>query len=91
VVTLTPWYVSRLLSLIEVTATRWDSFRLIEAINLLKALSLVLTDTHSGFLSVSIYPLTHAWARDRQEQAEQHNSWITTGCLVAMSRDDSEL
>ena len=83
---LTPWHVSHLLPLIQADGDTWDSFRLIEAISLLKAFSLVSTDIHSGFLSVSMHPLTHAWARDRQEMAEQHESWVTTGCLVALSR-----
>jgi hypothetical protein len=85
---LSPWHVSRLLPLIQADASAWDSFRLIEAISILKAFSLVSTDTHSGFLSVSMHPLTHAWARDRQEKTEQHDSWVTTGCLFAVSRDD---
>ena len=83
---LTPWHISRLLPLMQADSTAWDSFRLIEAISLLKASSLVSTDTHSGFLSVSMHPLTHAWARDRQEKPEQYESWVTTGCLVAFSR-----
>jgi tetratricopeptide (TPR) repeat protein len=91
VIELTSWHVSRLPSLMQAAAARWDSFRLIEAINLLKAFSLVSTDTHSGFVSVSMHPLTHAWARDRQETTEQHDSWITTGCLVAVSRDDDAI
>jgi tetratricopeptide (TPR) repeat protein len=91
VIKLTPWHVSHLLPLMQIDTNAWDSFRLIEAISLLKAFSLVSTDTHSGFLSVSMHPLTHAWVRDRQELTEQHKSWITTGCLVAMSRDDHVL
>jgi hypothetical protein len=74
VIKLSPWHVSRLLPLIQADASAWNSFRLIEAISLLKAFSLVSTDTHSGFLSVSIHPLIHAWARDRQEKTEQHDS-----------------
>jgi hypothetical protein len=88
---LTPWHVARLLPLMQPDAKAWDSFRLIEAVGLLKALSLVSTDTSDGFLSVSIHPLIHAWARDRQELTEQHDSWITTGCIVAMSLYDEGL
>jgi hypothetical protein len=85
---LTPWHVSRLPSLIQADTDTWDSFRLVEAIHLLKAFSLVSIDTHGGFLSVSMHSLIHAWARDRQEMTEQHNSWVTTGCLMAVSCDD---
>ena len=91
VVQLTPWHVSRLLPLIQADATVWDSFRLIEAVSLLKALSLVSIDTHSEFLSVSMHPLTHAWARDRQTATKQHESWVAAGCLMAISRSRREL
>jgi hypothetical protein len=90
IIKLTPWYISHLLPLLQTDANAWDSFRLIEAINLLKAFSLVSTDRYDGFLSVSMHPLTHAWARDRQEMAEQHDSWVTTGCLVAISRGNRD-
>jgi hypothetical protein len=73
--------------LMQIDADAWDSFRLIEAIHLLQAFSLVSTDTHSGYLSVSMHPLIHAWARDRQDADRQHHSWLTAGCLAAMSRD----
>jgi tetratricopeptide (TPR) repeat protein len=88
---LTPWHVSRLPSFIQIDTDIWDSFRLIEAIHLLKSFSLVSTDTYNGFLSVSMHPLIHAWARDRLDPTEQHGSWVTTGCLVVVSSDDHVL
>ena len=87
----TTWHVSRLLPLMQADSDRWDSFRLIEAIHMLKALSLVSTDDYDGVLSISMHPLIHAWARDRQNMAEQHKSWIATGCLFAMLDRHSEL
>jgi tetratricopeptide (TPR) repeat protein len=86
----TTWHVSHLLPLIQADSDRWDSFRLIEAIRMLKTLSLVSTDDFDGVLSVSMHPLIHAWARDRQNMTEQHNSWIATGCLFAMLDSDSK-
>jgi len=88
---LTPWHVSRLPSFIQIDTDIWDSFRLIEAIHLLKSFSLVSTDTYNGFLSVSMHPLIHAWARDRLDPTAQHESWVTTGCLVVISGDDHVL
>ena len=58
VIKLTWWHVSYLLPLVQADANAWESFRLIEAITLLKAFSLVSTDMHSGFLSVSMHSLT---------------------------------
>ena len=88
---LTSWHVSRLPSFIQAGADGWDSFRLIEAINLCKAFALVSTDSHDGFLSVSMHPLVHAWARDRLDATEQHKAWLATGCLMAASRGDRKL
>jgi NB-ARC domain len=88
---LRPWHVSHLLPLIQADGDAWDSFRLVEAIHLLMAFSLLSIDTHDGFLSVSMHPLVHAWARDRLSAEEQHASWVRMGCLVAISRDDDAL
>jgi tetratricopeptide (TPR) repeat protein len=88
---LTPWHVSHLPLLMQVGADLWDSFRLIEAIHLLKAFSLVTTDTNEDFLSVSMHPLIHGWAKDRLNPTRQHECWVTTGCLVAISHNDTTL
>jgi hypothetical protein len=85
---LTLWHVSHLPPLVQANSKTWDSFRPIEAVSLLKAFSLVSTDTDSGFLSISMHPLTHAWARDRQAATEQHESWVKAGCLIAISCGD---
>src|SRR2546423_12905865 len=37
-------------------------------------------------VSVLMHPLVYAWARDRQDQQQQHESWLKMGYLVAMSR-----
>ena len=88
---LTSWHVSQLPIFQESVTDEWDSFRLTEAVWLLKAFSLVSTDTHDGFLSLSMHPLTNAWARDRLDGTAQHDAWLTTGCLVAISRSDELL
>ena len=88
---LTSWHVSQLPVFQEATTDVWDSFRLTEAVWLLKAFSLVSTDTYDGFLSLSMHPLTNAWARDRLDRTAQHNAWLTTGCLVAISGTDQLL
>ena len=87
---MTAWHDSRLLLLMQVGDRQWDPHRLIEAVDLLESFSLVSKDNHSGFLSVSMHPLVHAWARDRQDSTEQNTSWITSGCIIAMSREDGD-
>lgn len=86
---LLPWHVSRLQPLISPEVNEWDSFRLVEAINLLKSLSLISKDiTDGSFLCVSMHPLIHAWAKDRLGTIEQHHGWIAAGCLVALFSAD---
>jgi tetratricopeptide (TPR) repeat protein len=88
---LTPWHVSRLPSFMQAGADAWDSFRLIEAVHLCKAFALVSTDSQDGSVSVSTHPLIHAWARDQADAREQHEAWVSTGCLMAVSCSDGEL
>ncbi|KAL8861899.1 MAG: hypothetical protein Q9178_001768 [Gyalolechia marmorata] len=88
---LTSWHVSHLPSLLEADPDAWDPFRLVEAVQLLKSLSLVSAHTHDNFLSVSMHPLTNAWALDRLAKAAQQNAWLATGCLVAVSNHDHML
>ena len=85
VLLLTPWHVARLPSLLVTASDTWDSFRLKEAVSLLKAFSLVSIDSHDGHSSVSMHPLIHAWARDRQTHTEQHKSWLQMGCVMALA------
>ncbi|KAL9011600.1 MAG: hypothetical protein Q9173_003561, partial [Seirophora scorigena] len=88
---LTQWHISHLPPLLQASTDVWDPFRLVEAISLLKKFSLVSTDTYKGFLSVSMHPLTNAWARDRLDRTAQINAWLATGCLVAISFQDKTL
>ncbi|KAL8922166.1 MAG: hypothetical protein Q9208_005361 [Pyrenodesmia sp. 3 TL-2023] len=85
---LTAWHVFHLPPLLQASANAWDPFRLVEAVQLLKSFSLVSADTHDDFLSVSMHPLTNAWALDRLATAAQHNAWLATGSLVAVSNYD---
>lgn len=88
---LTSWHVSRLPSFIQASADVWDSFWLVEAVHLCKAFALVPTDRHDGFMSISMHPFVHAWARDRADTTEQHKAWLATGSLMAASHSDREL
>jgi len=88
---LTPWHISHLPPLMQAGADLWDSFRLVEAIRQLKAFSLVTTDVNEDSWSVSMHPLVHSWARDRLSPTRQHECWVTTGCLFALSGNDTTL
>jgi tetratricopeptide (TPR) repeat protein len=91
VLLLTPWHVRHIPSLLDIDSDTWDSFRLVEAVSLLKAFSLVLTDSYDGSLSVSMHPLVHAWARDRQGDTEQYQNWLQMGCVAALAHSEGSL
>jgi tetratricopeptide (TPR) repeat protein len=57
----------------------------VEAVQLLKAFALVTTDVSGDSMSVSMHPLVHAWARDRQSVDEQHENWLSMVCTVALA------
>ena len=82
---LTPWHVHRLPSVIDPRVAAYDASRLKAALHQLKVLSLVSTDDYKGSLSVSMHPLVHAWARDRQDRAEQHQNWLQMGCALTLA------
>ena len=82
---LSAWHVSQLVSLIQTDANEWDSFRIVQASHLLKSLSLVFEDTQDSLTSISMHPLTHAWAKDRQGQKAQEQAWASVGSMIAVS------
>lgn len=85
---LTPWHIAHLPTICDTASQTWDPHRLIEAVALLKAFSLVSTDaqtdTQTDLIHVSLHTLVHAWARDRQDrQQQQQQAWLQMGCLTA--------
>jgi len=88
---LTPWHVSQLPKLLSVQVDEWDDYRLGKASSRLVSLSLVTRHNSGSFYGLSMHPLTHAWAKDRLEKTQQHQVWLSTGCLIALSRKQSSL
>jgi tetratricopeptide (TPR) repeat protein len=88
---LSAWHVSQLVSLVQTDSNEWDSFRVVQASHLLKSLSLVFEDTQGGLTSISMHPLTHAWAKDRQSQKAQEQAWASVGSMIAVSGFDTGL
>jgi len=86
---LSKWHVSQLMPLIQPDLNMWDSFRIMEAVGLLGSLSLVFVDKLNG--SISMHPLTHSWARDRQDRTQQDKSWISAGSTIILSNMGSRL
>ncbi|KAG9239961.1 P-loop containing nucleoside triphosphate hydrolase protein, partial [Calycina marina] len=85
------YHVSQLPSFIVLEKDEWNSFRLIEAISLLASLSLVIRHDLDGDLGLSMHPLTHAWAKDRQDSERQGVAWVVAGCVLGFSRSNTRM
>ena len=70
---------------------KWDNFRLTEASSLLASLSLATRQDLNGCVGLSMHPLTHAWAKDRQDSKRQGVAWIATGCVLGFSRSNTRM
>jgi len=81
-------YVSKLPSFITLKEDKWDSFRLTKATFLFASLSLITRHDLKGYSGLSMHPLTHAWAKDRQDLGHQGEVWIISGCILGFSRLD---
>ncbi|KFX98191.1 hypothetical protein V490_02429 [Pseudogymnoascus sp. VKM F-3557] len=81
-------HVSQLPTFVMADSDEWDSYRLTEAKDLLASLSLVTEHDLDGSPGVSMHPLAHAWAKDRQDSTEQSLTWIATGCVLELSQFD---
>ena len=82
-------HVSYLPGFLQTEEDEWDSYRLIEAKNRLVSLSLVIQHDLDESIGLSMHPLAHDWAREREKQRGE--IWITTGCILALSRSNNSL
>ncbi|OQV00177.1 NB-ARC domain-containing protein [Cladophialophora immunda] len=82
---LTKWHVSQLPQFMQVNLESWDSFRLVKALNTLQSLALVSRGKGPRSHMVSMHPITHAWAKIRQDSVRKCQSWQAAGCLLALS------
>lgn len=82
---LTAWHSARLPDFVR---TEKDDvrFRITEAVARLESLALVRTDSSARvWKSVSMHPLVHTWAGDRQSQEERKEAFRMTTYIVALS------
>ena len=84
------WHVSRLPDFMTTEDEAWDDYRLMEASSLLASLSLVAQHHLNSVLGLSMHPLTHAWAKDRQNDEQQQQAWMSTGSVLALSHGQSQ-
>ncbi|KAL9117774.1 MAG: hypothetical protein Q9187_005686 [Circinaria calcarea] len=84
-------HVLRLPSFILADSNEWDAYRLVEASSLLVSLSLVARHDLDGSSGLSMHALTHVWAKDRQELAQQGDAWVAAGCVLALSRSNRHM
>ncbi|KAF2220013.1 hypothetical protein BDZ85DRAFT_252438 [Elsinoe ampelina] len=57
--------------------------RLLQAVSTLHKLALLMLVYDETDASVTLHPLVHAWARDRQSATRRDKSWITAGCILS--------
>ena len=85
---LTLWHVSHLppfLAAEQSGYSQWDPYRLNKASHLLESLALI-TRTNGD---IAMHQLVHAWARERQNEEQRGQSWLTAGCVIALSNYES--
>jgi tetratricopeptide (TPR) repeat protein len=88
------WHVTQLPKFADTKADEWDDYRLNNASKRLVSLSLVARHTlgeDGGEGGLSMHPLAHAWAKDRLKKGQQQQAWITAGCVLTLSQDQTEL
>ncbi|KFY02433.1 hypothetical protein O988_02162 [Pseudogymnoascus sp. VKM F-3808] len=89
--TLCRWHALQLPEFMKMQTNEWDSYRLKKASDLLVSLSLVVRENLAGgSSSLSMHPLAHAWAKDRQELGPQHATWMSAACIIALSIYDND-
>lgn len=82
---LTRWHTSLLPSFIQPESTEWDAYRIVEASHLLASLSLVVEHKLENSTTVSMHPLAHSWAKERQTMEAQNRAWLSAGALIALA------
>ncbi|EON65752.1 hypothetical protein W97_04991 [Coniosporium apollinis CBS 100218] len=79
------WHISQLPDFMVIEGSEWDAYRLVEASSLLVSLSLITRHDSDGVPGLSMHPLTHAWAKDRQELNQQGQAWIAAASILTLS------
>lgn len=83
---LTPQHAAQLPQYLSPESDTWDSFRLVQALDLLESLALVKRiDLEHGHSSVSMHPLTHSWATIRQTDEQARQSLLLSECIFALA------
>lgn len=85
---LTQWHFNHLPPFFPGASGIWDQSRLVEAVSILRSFSLVSTSLYNGHLHVSMHALVQAWARDRQNDTQQHETWLQMASVAAFALSD---
>ena len=65
--------------------SRQDSLRWRKACLVLASLSLVKLDEDDQSLDISMHPLVHAWAKERQDEQARCRAWQSAATILALS------
>ena len=82
---LTTWHMERFPTFISLESQEDNKRGLRRAVKKLRSLALVKEASMNGVEHLSIHPLIHSWARDRQVVSSRDSSWVQAGVLIAYS------
>ena len=83
---LSPHHSTRLPEYLQQTSAKdTDRLRFRQAVRVLESFSLVTLTEIDGSLSLSLHPLVHAWAKERQTLTTQIRAWQSTATILALS------
>lgn len=84
---LSQWHTDQLPAMLQPFESIWEPFRLIEAARTLASLSFVEIVELSGSdaQELKMHPVTHCWAKDRQNSYSNEKSWILAGFILSLA------
>lgn len=62
-----------------------DRFRWRKALRILQSLSVVTVTEQNGHSTISLHPLIHAWAKERQDPQTRSRAWQSAAATIALS------
>lgn len=87
-INLSRWHLDHSIPLLQPYTKNWDAYRLVSAMSILASLSLITITGGADCGTVSMHPLAHSWARERQVDKRSTN-WLMAGATFALAIIDS--
>lgn len=87
---LVSWYMDRLPALLQPYADEWDSFRLVNAVNILSSMSIIteLNNPDTNEKQLNMHSVVQAWVIDRQVLPMAQEAWMAMAITVIFANDN---